>query len=183
MPRMNRFAALLRGVNVGGHRKLPMTALRALLEKLGATEVSTYLQSGNAVFSHPQADAEALATQIENAIAKAHAFDVPVMLRTARELERVVARNPFPEVAASPKLLHVAFLSAPVEKKALAALDPERFLPDRFEVDGAHLYLWYPRGAGQTKLTGDIIERQTGARATARNWNTVLALQALLAEG
>lgn len=179
---MARYAALLRGVNVGGHRKLPMAELRALLATLGASKVATYLQSGNVVFDHGEADREALAALLERGIHQACGFEVPVILRTAKELARVVARNPFPEVAATPTLLHVSFSAQPLPPKALGPEDAARFAPDQFRLDGAHVYLWYPNGAGRTKLTNDVIERRTGQRATARNWNTVLALQELLAD-
>ena len=164
---MTRVVALLRGVNVGGHRRVPMAQLRTLLGELGYTDVATYLQSGNAVFT-TQEDPEAVARAVHEAILTGMDVDATVLVRTAAELADVVAGNPWPERAAWPKQLHAVFLTA----EPAAVPDVSRFAPDEAEVRGRVAYVWYAEGAGRSKLTLPL----PGVEAPARNWTTVLAL-------
>jgi uncharacterized protein (DUF1697 family) len=167
------YAVLLRGINVGGNNRVPMAELRACLEGLGGTGVATYLQSGNAVVT-TDLDGDALCRGV------ADRFGVPVMARTHAELAAVVDANPFPAAAAKPTTLHVAFLSGQPEPERFAALDSERFLPDEVRLGHQALYLHFPNGAGRSKMTPAALAR-LGVDATARNWNTVLALLRLTA--
>lgn len=171
-----RWVALLRGVNVGGARKLPMARLRALLSGLGYDDVATYVQSGNAVFSADAGDARRLAQAIERAIEDEFGFEVNVTLRTREELAAVVAANPFPAAASEPKALHVIFLSEAVDPGRLADVDAAAFEPERFELHGRELYLWLPDGLGRSALAQALTERRLGVSATARNWRTVETL-------
>src|SRR4051794_16056261 len=127
-----RYVALLRGINVGGNKKISMADLRALLSSLGHTDVTTYLQSGNALFNGPRDDSDVLRQEIERRIASDLGLNVKVLVRTPEELERVVAGNPFPEAAISPTKLHVCFLSSQPDQARLAAVDPRQFEPDEF---------------------------------------------------
>lgn len=173
---MTRYVALLRGINVGGHKKVAMGDLREALGALGYEDVETYLQSGNAVFTTDTTDPDALAGGIEEELRSRLGMDVKVLARTAAELAQVVERNPFPEGTTEPKKLHVAFLSAAPDGERVAALDPTPFQPDELRLGDRAVYLWYPNGYGRTKLTNDVLERKLGVTATTRNWNTVLAL-------
>lgn len=175
-----RYLALFRGINVGGHRKIPMSDLRVLVASLGFSGVETYLQSGNALFTTERPDTAALAAEMEEAIATRLGLDVKVLVRSRRDLAEVVAGNPFPEVTADPSKLHVAFLSAAPDAGRAARLDPDSFAPERFRLDRKAVYLWYPNGAGRAKLTNDVLERRLGVTATSRNWNTVVKLLELL---
>lgn len=170
-----RFIALLRGINVGGHVLLSMADLRRLLADLGHSQVSTYLQSGNALFTSPRTDRPALIREIEEAIAAHLGRPVAVLLRTPDELAAVVAGNPFPEAVATPTRLHLAFLSSQPDPERLEAIDRARFAPDEFRPGNGVIYLHYPNGSGRSKLTGDVFAR-LGVDVTARNWNTVTAL-------
>ena len=174
---MTTYAALLRGVNVGGHRRVPMAVLRDVLAALGHTGVTTYLQSGNAVFRSDEPDADVLAAAIRTAVRDALDVDVPVLVRAGAELAQVVAGNPWPDRAAEPKKLHVACLSAvPAD-----APDLSRFAPDEVRVVGRAAYLWYADRSGRSKLTLDVLERALGVTGTARNWTTVTALARMTA--
>ncbi len=168
--------ALLRGINVGGRNKVAMADLREALGDLGYGDVETYLQSGNALFATADTDAEALAGEIEEALRSRLEVDVKVLVRTPEEIAAVVEGNPFPDAAREPSKLHVAFLSATPDADKVARIDATAFEPDQLSVGERAVYLWYPNGAGRSKLTNDLLERRLGVTATARNWNTVLTL-------
>src|SRR5258708_2453041 len=168
-----RYAALLRGINVGGRNKVPMAELRALLTGLGYADLATHLQSGNAVF---KSNTPAAALEREIAAAVAAKFDVScctVMVRTGAELAAAVHGNPLGGEPENPSRYFVAFLAAPPEAQVLKALDGVSFEPDALWVRGREAYLWCPAGAAETKLTNAALEKRLGVAATARNWNTV----------
>jgi uncharacterized protein (DUF1697 family) len=170
---------LLRGVNVGGHGRVPMARLRELAEELGYTDVATYLQSGNLVVS-----ADAKPADIEAAVADALRtdldVDVAVMVRTGNELAAVIAANPFGDVTTDPKRLLVNFLASQPPAKKIEALDPDEFDPERFEFGDRCMYQWLPDGVGRSKLAAAPWDRRLGVRGTGRNWRTVLAVRDLL---
>ena len=160
--------ASLRGINVGGHRKLPMAELRELCLTLGWKDVRTYIQSGNVVFRANRPDPDALAASIRDRFG----FDVPVVLRSARGLIAARGASPWSREASTSKNVHVMFLSRKPAARAVVRLDPDRSPPDRFAVVGSEVHLDCPNGA-RTKLTVDWFERSLGVRATARNWRTL----------
>ena len=163
---MTTYIALLRAVNVGGTGKLPMADLRALCEKAGFIDVRTYIQSGNVVFSSKLSASNARVT-LEAALAKRLAKATQVLIRTADELEAVIAANPFPE-AESNRLI-VCFLS---REESASVLDDWK-IPGREQLAliGRELFLHYPDGMGQSKLKVPFSDQ-----GTARNLNTVRAL-------
>jgi uncharacterized protein (DUF1697 family) len=175
-----RYVALLRGINVGGHAKVSMTELRELVSSLGHSEVSTYIQSGNVLFTSSRDDPATIAQEIEDRIAIDQGLAVKVLIRTPDELAAVVEDNPFLREMKSPTGLYVSFLSESLDEARLAEIDAERFAPDEFRLGDRVIYLWYPNGAGRTKLTIDVWERRFGLSATTRNWNTVTKLLSLL---
>lgn len=175
---MARFVALLRGINVGGHRKVRMEDLRAWVADAGARDVATYIQSGNVVFTHPARSGRTLGADLAAAIAKASKLDVDVIVRTADEWAQVIERQPFAGAAA--EHLHVAFLGAAPPADALGALDAARFAPEACQLVGRELYLYLPNGMGRSKLAAAIARPKALAAATARNWRTVLQLDAML---
>jgi uncharacterized protein (DUF1697 family) len=170
---MKTFIALLRGINVGGKTMVPMPELRSLFASMGLEDVSTYIQSGNVVFSSPTGDAQALPVAIEERIEEAFGLSTTVLLRTAAELAEIADGNPFLDREAELSKLHVVFLSEAPEADAVGELDPARSPPDQFAVRGREIYLHLPKGAGRSKLTIDYFEKRLGVRATARNWKTV----------
>jgi uncharacterized protein (DUF1697 family) len=164
---------LLRGVNVGGRNALPMAELRALVESLGFTEVTTLIQSGNVAFSARKRPApERLATAIQERFG----FAAPVVLRSREELARALAANPF--TAADPATLHLGFLGAAPAPQAVAALEADRHLPERFHIAATELYLELPSGMARAKLPV-YLERRLGVTLTLRNWRTSERLLAL----
>ena len=168
-----RYVALLRAVNLGGHRKVGMAELRELLSFLGYSDVSTYIQSGNALFTSPEDDAGALEREIEQAIEQRFGMDVPVLLRTPNELAAVIAGNPFPHALTSPSRFYVAFLSGQPDPDALAQIDAQQFVPEEFAPGERAMYVWYPNGLNASKLSNTFWEKHLGVTATSRNWNTV----------
>lgn len=180
---MVHVVALLRAVNVGRGRRVPMADLRALLEELGVGPARTYLQSGNVVLTTARQDLEALAAELSSAVDERFGFAVPVLLRRPADLEAVVAACPFPDPGNEPKAHHVAFLSAapaPERVASIAALDAGA---DRVAVLGKEAFVRYAAGAGRSTLTIDRLERVLGVTSTARNWSTVLALRDLVGGG
>jgi len=174
------YVALLRGINVGKNKRIAMAELRELLTKLGYGDVKTLLQSGNAVFTASAAKPEALERRIKKAIADRFGFDVSVMVRTASELATVVEANPIPEAVSEPSKFLVAFLSAKPAASTIRGIDPVAFLPEQFAVVGRELYLWCRNGINDSKLFAVLNDKGLGVTSTARNWNTVTKLLALI---
>ncbi|MFJ6752980.1 MULTISPECIES: DUF1697 domain-containing protein [unclassified Streptomyces] len=177
---MSRQIALLRGINVGGHRSFPKARQLELAESMGLKDVSVLLQTGNIVFADPGTPPGETERALAERIADELGLSVPVLVRTRDELAAAVAANPFPEAVAEPKSLHVTFLSAaPADTSKLDALDLAAFAPDQFRLTGRELYLWCPGGIGRSKLADVVSRTRLGVTATVRNWNTVTKLLAL----
>ncbi|MBZ6282451.1 DUF1697 domain-containing protein [Streptomyces olivaceus] len=173
-----RYAALLRGINVGGARKLPMAGLRALLEELGHGGVRTHLQSGQAVFASEHGDEESLAAELARAIEKRFGFPVDVLVRDHAYLRAVAEACPFPAADLEPKQLHVTYFSAPVDEERFAPVDRSAFRPEEFRLGDRALYLYAPDGLGRSRLAEALARPRVnkGLTATTRNWNTVTRL-------
>jgi uncharacterized protein (DUF1697 family) len=178
---MPRYAALLRGVNVGKGNRVPMAELRVLLESLGGTDVRTLLNSGNAVFTSPARAPAPLAKQLRAALAARLGVDVPVVVVAGKEMAAIAAGNPLTAVATNPSRLLVAF---PVEPGALDTLGPVRALvraPERFAAGQHAAYLWCPKSS-IASAAGAALLGKPGRAFTTRNWATVGKLLALLEE-
>lgn len=175
---MTRLIVFLRGVNVGGHRRVPMADLRALLAGLGYEGVRTHLQSGNVVLE-AEATPKQVRRAIEQKIVAELGVEVEIFVRARDELADVIARNPLGDVADDPSRYLVSFLSGepdPARVREAAAIDVS---PERFVVSGREIYAWHPDGVHASKLAKVLSERPLGVTATARNWNTVTKLLAL----
>jgi uncharacterized protein (DUF1697 family) len=168
---MPRQVALLRGVNVGGNKKVEMARLRAVLQELGCRDVRTHLSSGNVVFS----GARRSESRLEAAIAEAFGFQVPVIVRSRDELADVVQANPLARIADDPAK-HVVVFCAEEASTELVAAD---FAPETFEVRGREVYLWAPGGLHKSPLAKLLATGSLGTKSTARNWRTVEKLLAL----
>ncbi|MFH8448667.1 DUF1697 domain-containing protein [Streptomyces fungicidicus] len=179
-----RYAALLRGINVGGSRKVPMAELRTLLEGLGHEGVRTHLQSGQAVFASGHGDEESLAAELAAAIERHFGFAVDVIVRDHAYLKGIVDACPFPAAELEPKQLHVTYFSAPVTPERFTEVDRAACLPEDFRLGDRALYLYAPDGLGRSKLAEHLSKPRVnkGVVATSRNWNTVRKL-AELTEG
>jgi uncharacterized protein (DUF1697 family) len=165
-----RQIALLRGINVGGHKKVPMARLRELMDADGYEDVRTYVQSGNLVFTGPK---KTTAAKLEKQLAEWFGFDIAVVLRTRAEIAAVVKANLLGELADDPKRYHVVFLSGALEPKRIADIDLDDYAPDTFKHRGQELYLWTPNGIHDSKLARTLSDKRLGVTATARNWRTV----------
>ncbi len=168
--------ALLRGINVGGHNKLPMKDLKGIFEQAGCANVRTYIQSGNVVFEPAQCPLAELSDRIGEGIQAAFGFSVPVVLRNVDEIRRVTLNNPFLTEDTDPKALSVAFLKHLPSAEQIAGLDPDRSPPDAFSVAGQEIYLHYPEGLRNSKLTNAYFDSKLGTVSTVRNWRTTLKL-------
>ena len=165
---------MLRGVNVGGHNLIKMDALKALCVSLKLKDPQTYVQSGNVIFSSAEKDLVKLTKRIQDAIEKAHGFRPGVMLRTAAELQQVVARNPFAKRSGiEPGKLLVNFLTDDPGKDAREKALAIKIGPEEMHLIGREAYIYFPNGQGRSKFPWAAIERALGTSATGRNWNSV----------
>lgn len=171
-----RHVAFLRGINVGGKNSLPMKTLASLFEAAGAVDVQTYIQSGNVVYGASEKTAAKIAAVIEKAIAKEMSLSVPVVTRSAAELEVIASSNPFLARGESEDAVHVMFLAEAPVAKAVATLDPNRSPGDEFAVLGRDVYLFLPNGVGRTKLSNAYFDSKLATVSTGRNWRTVLKM-------
>jgi uncharacterized protein (DUF1697 family) len=177
------YLALLRGINVGGKRKVPMDALSRVFSEAGAGSVRTYIQSGNVVFSSIPEDPSALAARLSAMIGERFGFPVPVVLRSRDEIARMVQENPYIEEGADPDTLHVLFLADLPRPDLVRALDGFRSPPDAFLVQGREVFLRLPDGVARTKLTNAFFDAGLKTVGTMRNWRTVLRLRELTEAG
>ena len=177
---METSLALLRGVNVGG-KTCKMEALRALFDKLGASQVRTYVQSGNVVFAIAPAAQARLATTLEKRLSQEFGFPIRVLVKTLKELEQVVKRNPFvKDKAIDQSKLHVTFLSGIPKNAAAEDLQNLAAPGEQFRVWDKQIYLYCPNGYGRTKLSNNAIEKKLSLVATTRNWRSVNALLTMM---
>ncbi len=169
-------AALLRGINVGGKNKLPMATLVGMFTQADCAEVRTYIQSGNVVFLATPAAAKHTAHLVARQIREQFGFQTPIVLRTADELRRIAANNPFLPSDADVKTLHVVFLAERPDKRRTAALDADRSPGDAFCAVGREVYLHLPNGVARTRFTNNYFDAALGTVSTMRNWRTLLRL-------
>ena len=168
--------ALLRGVNVGGKNHLPMKELAAIFVAVGCTDVRTYIQSGNVVCHAGPSLAKKLPALITREIAAHAGHRIPIVMRSAAELRDAVESNPYLTEGAETSALHVGFLADIPQASRVAALDPQRSPPDRFQVRGREIYFHLPTGIGKSKLTSAYFDSKLATTLTVRNWRTVLTL-------
>jgi uncharacterized protein (DUF1697 family) len=172
------FVSMLRGINVTGHRTVPMSELRTLYESLGFMSVATYIQSGNVVFRSAGEKPDVVASKIRVAIQKRFGFAVTVIIRQPAEIRKIVRGLPFTgRRGIDERRLHVTFLNAtpgPALVKGLAPLAAES--SDEYKVVGREVYLHCPNGYGKTLLSNAFFEKHLKVEATTRNWRTVNAL-------
>ena len=178
---MNTFIALLRGVNVGGTTSLPMKDLVVILERIGARNVKTYVQSGNAVFQSVEKDVSKFSKKLTAQIRKHCGFEPHVLILGLDAIEKAIAQNPFPEAEAEPSSLHLGFLAAVPRNPDLGKLDSLKTRSERFRLIGSVFYLHAPEGVGRSKLAAGS-EKVLGVPMTDRNWRTVCKIRELASE-
>ena len=172
---MTIWVALFRGINVGGHNLLPMKGLTVALEEIGCTNVKTYIQSGNVVFSKSDSKAPQLARLIGKTVFKKYGFEPKVLLLTVEELEKAAKLNPFPAAEADPKSLHLLFLAEKPVSFENDPFDEIKTESESYSLKASTFYLHAPDGIGRSKLAARA-EKLLGVSATGRNWRTVSAL-------
>jgi uncharacterized protein (DUF1697 family) len=176
------YIALLRGINVGGKHKLPMSDLKLLIEQTGCADVRTYIQSGNVILTSSVKDPAVLEKQITAAISRRYGFAPRVLLLTCAEFEKAAAANPFPHAAGNPTSLHLVFLDGLPKNPDLKSLEALRTGSEAFALKGKVFYLYTPDGIGRSKLaerSGRFLGVESG---TARNWRTVTTLLGMAKE-
>ncbi len=178
---MTKNIAILRGINVGGKRKILMKDLRVLFEKLDFSKVETYIQTGNVVFDSGETDVFVLETKIQLAITETFGFDVSVIVRTAEEWTESIANNPFrKEKDVDIDRQHLTCMKEFPSPELLEKIKLFQYLPDRYEIIGKDVFVFCENGYGRTKITNDFFEKKLKVSATTRNWKTVLKLHEMI---
>jgi uncharacterized protein (DUF1697 family) len=175
-----RQVAMLRGINLGPNRRIAMADLRQLLVDAGFGDVTTYVQSGNIALS-ASAKPDQLERELAALIEQRFGFAVPVAVRSRRQLQAVVERDPISGAADQPKLYQVTFLAAKPTAAAVARLQELARESERIEFAGREIYTFHPDGVAGSKLSVAIVAKDLGAGATSRNWTTVNRLLAMSA--
>jgi len=175
--------AMLRGVNVGGHNRIKMDVLRELCNSLKLEDPRTYVQSGNIIFRTKEQNDAVLAKKIQNWIEKEFGFRPEVILRSADELRKAIAANPF---AARKDIefgkLLLTFLAGDAGPDSRRTLLKFKDYPEELHLAGRELYIYFPNGAGKSKLPWSSVEKLLQTTGTARNWNSVTKMLAIAEE-
>jgi uncharacterized protein (DUF1697 family) len=170
------FIALLRGINVGGHNKIPMPELRSVSAELGWGEVQTYIQSGNLVFTAGAAPS-ALEAELERAIERRFGLLIPVIVRAATDWPAYVKSNPFPDVCEKePNLVMLGLSKSPPKADTEMRLQERAAPGERIVRVSDALWIHFGSGMARTKLSPALLDRLAGSPVTMRNWRTVLKL-------
>ncbi|MDX1544505.1 MAG: DUF1697 domain-containing protein [Christiangramia sp.] len=173
---MARYIAILRGINVGGKKKVLMKDLKETFRDLGFSNIQTYVQSGNVVFDTPKdISNRKLEKNIENAIQKAFDFEVPVIVRTPPRLKKVISSNPFKPDTGDIKKFYLVFLKENPQAEEISKLEETNTL-DEFKIDDDHIYVKYSSKYSDSKLNNNFFENKLGVTASTRNWKTIMKL-------
>lgn len=177
-----RYIAILRGINVGTGRKVPMADLKKLCEKLGLVNLQTYIQSGNIIFDQNKPEPVAvLQERLCQAISATFGFDIPVIVRTAEEWAESIAKNTFwKEKDADIDRLHLTCLKEVPSPELVEKIKMFQYLPDRYEIIGNDVFIFCAAGYGTSKLTNSFFESKLKVPATTRNWKTVMKLHEMV---
>ncbi len=177
---MQKYVAFLRGINVGGNKKVPMAELKKILEKIGLKNVKTLLASGNVVFEADSNKIDELQTSISSAIEKAFKFRVPVLLRSFSELQRLVALDPFKKITVTPQTrLYVTFLTEKVKDKTSSNFFPPNNSFTILSKTKSEVFSVLDLSITGTPEAMGALEKEFGKEVTTRNWNTILKIAKL----
>ena len=177
-----KYISLLRGINVSGQKKILMKDLKALYENLGFENVMTYIQSGNVLFETKETAIEALQQQIADAIQKAYGFEVPVLVKTVDNLQKIFERNIYIErYKDDVSKLYFTLLGETPDSELVDALMAMNYQPEEFYIANDTVYFYCPTGYGKTKLTNNFFEKKLKVAATTRNYKTMKKLVELAA--
>lgn len=178
---MSRWIALLRGINVGGHNKMPMAGLRELCNDIGWENVVTYIQSGNIVFAATGSMA-ALEKELAEAIASRFGHRIPVIVRPAAAWPLYIRLNPFPEEAQTePSRVMLALAKKPIPPDAAEKLNRYTASGESIIQCADSLWIHYASGSAKSRITPVLLDRLGGSPITTRNWRTVLKINDMIA--
>lgn len=177
------YIALLRGINIGSHKRMKMEKLRASCEGLGFAGVRTYIQSGNVIFQATKLSPSELAKKLAECIVTDFGFASEVILRSREEMKTIIDNNPFAKERGmdSPKL-HVVFLPEAASAAALKKLQELTLAPDRVTIGNKEIYFYFPNGVSGSSLWKHPLDRVLSVTGTMRNWNTVNSLYEMAGE-
>ena len=168
------YVAMLRGINVGGHKRIKMDQLRKSFEALGCKQVKTFIQSGNVVFDASKLSLASISKKIEGRILRDFGFSVSVITRTQDEMDKAVHSNPFlKQSGIDQSKLHVTFLSEVPAPPALKKFEALIAAPDQSCCVGKEIYFYLPNGVSQSSWAKTPWERTLSVVTTTRNWKTV----------
>ncbi len=172
---MTTYISILRGINVGSHKRIKMVVLHKIFKDLGFTNIQIYIQSGNIVFQCTEQQPQCLEKQIEQQIQQELGFEVPVIILDVSTLDNILQNNPFSAESDS-TLLYVTLLAAIPKEKNLDKLKLQNSPSDQFLINNQVIYLYCLNGYGKTKLTNTYFESKLQVKASTRNWKTLLHL-------
>lgn len=175
-----KYIALLRGINVGGQKKIKMADLKVMFESMGFKDVKTYIQSGNVIFNYDSSDTIILANRVEEKISETFGFSAKTIIRTAEELRSIIDNNPFikePDIELDK--LHVTLMIDVPAPNIISSLNIKKEENERYLIISKEIYLYCPNGYGNTKLNNSIFEKKLNIAATTRNWKTITKLHEL----
>ena len=171
-----KYISILRGINVGGKKKIKMDDLKTLYENSGFEDVSTYIQSGNVIFTSNETSKSSIKSKLENTITQEYGFDVPIYICTHEEMKNIFKNSPFiesEEEENGTKVLVTFLSSTPTDIDKVMSYVKE---PEKLVVSNDIVYLYCPNGYGKSKLSNNFLESKLKVVATTRNWKTVKKL-------
>jgi uncharacterized protein (DUF1697 family) len=171
---MTTYISFLRGINIGGNRKVNMEDLRKAYESLKFSSVKTYGLSGNVVFMSSESKIDTLTKKIESKLNKIIGFDLTVLIRTKEELEKIIKNNPFSNLSIGEKSkVAVSFLSHVPETDGIGEIEKIKDKYEQFVINGREIYLYFPNGYGRTKLNSNFFDKKLNVRSTARTFGVI----------
>ncbi len=177
---MKQYISVLRGINVGGHRKILMADLKNLFIELGFFDVETYIQSGNVIFSAKNGlSCSNLSVKIQQKIKEIYGFDVPSIIISAVDFIKVMQNNPYVKDHKKEGLF-LSFLSNIPAEEELLEINKYSFLPDKFEIFESFVFGYCEGKYHQTKISNQFFEKKLNVSATTRNWKTVLKISEMV---
>jgi uncharacterized protein (DUF1697 family) len=168
---MGVYLSILRGINVSGKKAIKMVDLKEVYQSIGFENITTYIQSGNVVF---ESDSDVkLVEKIEAAILKKYQFEVPILIRTLKEIENTISSNPFLKTESTEiDKFHVTFLGEQAAKENMEKTNAYNYSPDEFVLTETEVFVYCPNGYGKTKLNNTFFEKKLKVSCTTRNWKT-----------
>jgi len=180
---VTNYIAFLRGINVGGQKKVSMEALRKLCADAGFSNVKTYLQSGNVVFKTKMGDIQKMEDTMSSVIYKEFGFEVPVLVLSTSQLQEILHKNPFKKHKdLEGNSLYLVLLKSAPENSLMEAFLNEHFENEEFSIENQCVYLKCKNGYGKAKLNNNLIEKKLRVLATTRNYRTMNKLLEMVGE-